>query len=280
MANKPASTAPPLTLIEAMQLFDDIAEKPGYVFNLPKDGCAARAHLMSIHLQKRGINPSKAWAFEGQVLSPDRSEDILSFCSPRGHITNWWYHVAPAVEVQLPDGRVSLQVFDPAMFDGPVDLDHWREYMGAERDAVFVAPFMADVPKLAGWYQPRPSAYPGKTDGRDTDIVTQAEPRHDAQHTRWARKYLDKYLVAQRQSGLNRVIYASPLRQMAEAAGYPVRRKGHGWVSHEAYGQDPSSIHEDIDRSLTARFRRAIGGEAAALQAPQPKPQKPPKPPA
>lgn len=245
-----------LSPTEAMQLFDDLAERPGYVHNSPKDGCAARAHLMCLHMQRRGLEPAKAWAFEGEVLSPDRGDDLLSFCTPRGHIVNWWYHVAPAIPVKMPDGTQRLHVYDPALFDGPVDVDTWRWYMGAKEGDVFVAAFGQPTPGLAGWYRPLPAPHLGRSHTPEEAIEVKGCPRMDDHEQRWARKYLDKYMPPAGTVTLNRVVYASDLRAQAEAAGYPVIQRGHGWVSHALYKQDPSCIYDAAGGAPRAQFSR------------------------
>ena len=41
-----------------------------------------------------------------------------------GCCVNWWYHVAPLVNIKTPAGTKAY-VFDPAMFDQPVLLATW-----------------------------------------------------------------------------------------------------------------------------------------------------------
>ncbi len=71
-----------------------------------------------------GETPKKAWAFE-----PDGG-DLLVKLSNGKEIT-WWAHVAAALPVEMPDGKVVDLVFDPSMFNGPVTLQQWGKAMGA-----------------------------------------------------------------------------------------------------------------------------------------------------
>jgi Glutaminase len=89
-------------------------------FQYCEDGCYARAHKMcwiinnTYHYSTHKIF---SFAVGGYSLSV-KAEKWGGCC------INWWYHVAPLVNIKTPSG-VKAYVFDPAMFDQPVLLATW-----------------------------------------------------------------------------------------------------------------------------------------------------------
>ncbi|MFL5764262.1 MAG: protein-glutamine glutaminase family protein [Bacteroidia bacterium] len=90
-------------------------------FQYAYDGCYARAHKMCwIINNKYHYGTHKIFSFA------NAGSDVLSVQGQKwgGCCINWWYHVAPLVNVNTPTG-VKAYVFDPAMFDQPVLLSVW-----------------------------------------------------------------------------------------------------------------------------------------------------------
>jgi hypothetical protein len=90
-------------------------------FQYCEDGCYARAHKMCWIL-----NNTYHYATHKIFSFANSGPDQLSVkCEKwRGCCVNWWYHVAPLVNIKTPTG-VKAFVFDPAMFDVPVLLATW-----------------------------------------------------------------------------------------------------------------------------------------------------------
>ncbi len=90
-------------------------------YQYAEDGCYARAHKMCYVLNnKYHYATHKIFSFA------NAGSDVLSVQAQKwgGCCINWWYHVAPLVNVNTPTG-VKAFVFDPAMFDQPVLLSVW-----------------------------------------------------------------------------------------------------------------------------------------------------------
>jgi hypothetical protein len=90
-------------------------------FQYAHDGCYARAHKMCYILNKKyGYDTHKIYSFA------NAGSDVLCVQAQKwgGCCVNWWYHVAPLVNIRTPSG-VKAFVFDPAMFDQPILLSVW-----------------------------------------------------------------------------------------------------------------------------------------------------------
>lgn len=90
-------------------------------FQYCQDGCYARAHKMCwIINNKYHYTTHKIFSFANS------GSDELSVQAQKwgGCCINWWYHVAPLVNVKTPTGTKAY-VFDPAMFNQPVLLSVW-----------------------------------------------------------------------------------------------------------------------------------------------------------
>jgi hypothetical protein len=93
-------------------------------FQYAFDGCYARAHKMCYILNtKYGYATHKIFSFANS------GSDVLSVQAQKwgGCCINWWYHVAPLINIKTPTG-VKAYVFDPAMFDQPVLLSVWLHF--------------------------------------------------------------------------------------------------------------------------------------------------------
>ena len=117
----------------AQLMFDYIAhqscELPGpygvdfcITFQYCEDGCYARAHKMCYVINNR------YHYFTRKVFSFAYHDPPYSLCVKAekwgGCCINWWYHVAPLVNIKTSAGTKAY-VFDPAMFDEPVLLATW-----------------------------------------------------------------------------------------------------------------------------------------------------------
>jgi hypothetical protein len=90
-------------------------------FQYCEDGCYARAQKMCYILNtKYHYGTHKIFSFA------NAGSDVLSVKAEKwgGCCVNWWYHVAPLVNIKTPTGTKAY-VFDPAMFDQPVLLSAW-----------------------------------------------------------------------------------------------------------------------------------------------------------
>jgi len=89
-------------------------------FQYCEDGCYARAHKMCWI-----INTKYNYATQ-KIFSFALGSDELSVQGQKwgGCCINWWFHVAPLVNIKTPSGTKAY-VIDPAMFDQPVLLATW-----------------------------------------------------------------------------------------------------------------------------------------------------------
>lgn len=120
----PKLEAKPVPFDRALEIFDEIAAMGNIAFGFPDEGCFSRAHLMVRTMYEMGLTPKKAWAFE-----PENGDLLVKLAN--GKQITWWSHVAAALPVEMPDGKVVDLVFDPSMFDGPVTLQQWGKAMNA-----------------------------------------------------------------------------------------------------------------------------------------------------
>lgn len=117
-------------LDRAIEMFDEIVEKYSSLFNDLRSGCYCRAHVICDYLFDKSIKPKKAWVygdcneikFKGKVN--DRKFD-------------WWYHVATVIEADIGNGETQKIVFDPSLFDGPVDVGQWLDLLNKPEAAEF-----------------------------------------------------------------------------------------------------------------------------------------------
>jgi hypothetical protein len=93
--------------------------------------CEARADMMCELAARRGLRMGKIWAsaepFE-RLSAVAGMEKKLSVCLDDAgtESAEWNYHVAPTNLMQDKEGGVSMAVFDPGLFDGPVFVPAWR----------------------------------------------------------------------------------------------------------------------------------------------------------
>lgn len=143
--------APPVPLERAIEIFNELADMEDIAFGYANDGCYARAHIMCRRLIEKNLMPKKAWAFEGEkrLCVKMASREV-----------SWWYHVAPALSVEMPDKIVQDMVFDPSLFDGPVSLLEWGRIMNAPMAGLQIVPFGVAPEGHVGDYDPEDKTLP------------------------------------------------------------------------------------------------------------------------
>ena len=130
-------------------------------FQYCEDGCYARAHKMCyIMNNKYHYATHKIFSF----AYPD-GPHTLSVKGEKwgGCCINWWYHVAPLVNIKTSTG-VQAYVFDPAMFDQPVLLYTW---LHAQENPACEG---SEIPQVTSYnLQPTSSYAPNDTSSFVTD---------------------------------------------------------------------------------------------------------------
>jgi hypothetical protein len=129
----PGSHRNPLTLEQAVGLFERMKSQEQLSFDYAREYCFARAHEMYRLITELGIDARKVWnispnygtekAWDEHGVNPDGAVRVEHH--KQGTI-DWVYHVAPTVSVMTPDGPVRM-VIDPSLFDGPVTEAEWKE---------------------------------------------------------------------------------------------------------------------------------------------------------
>jgi hypothetical protein len=99
----------------AQELFDMLKNRPEIPFLYPQDGCYARAHQMSLILEKMGIITGKVFVTGDLRVETPRSPD--------GYV-EWGWHVAPIIMVRRGNKSVPM-VIDPSIFQHPVTVSEW-----------------------------------------------------------------------------------------------------------------------------------------------------------
>jgi hypothetical protein len=122
---------PPSVVSEAQaaQLFNDMAATscdpftvppPCIPFLYPDDGCYARAHEMIRLMRLQGIEGEKIWIYASSDSSLEPATSNHPDCK-----VNWWYHVAPTLQVNTTSG-IEKRVIDPSLMTGPATANDWR----------------------------------------------------------------------------------------------------------------------------------------------------------
>ncbi len=102
----------------AIELFNKMKNQPQIPFDYPADGCYARAHEMSMLLEKEGVITGKAF-IEGDLRVETPS-------STKGYV-EWRYHVAPMLVVKERENSYKIYIIDPSIFDKPVPVEEWQK---------------------------------------------------------------------------------------------------------------------------------------------------------
>lgn len=202
------STKAALTISEVLAFFDEIADDPQMAFNYMNEGCQARAQLMGKRAQEKNIPDIKrAWAF-GVGKS-------LKVTMPNGRTHGWPHHVALAVPVKLDDDKIEDFVFDPGIFDGPVNVAEWGETMGADLHTMDVVGFDQIAKYNNNCYAPG-----GRREDADFNLIARLE--------------LDILLKVQKHDVIRTVIATDFRRAAMAEADMPGPAKGKTWQSAPA----------------------------------------------
>jgi hypothetical protein len=129
----PGSHRNPLTLEQAVRLFERMKSQEHIPFVYAREYCFARAHEMYRLITELGIEARKVWTIspnygtekawdENDRVNPDGAINVEHRAQGR---IDWVYHVAPTVSVMTADGPVRM-VIDPSMFKGPVPESEWK----------------------------------------------------------------------------------------------------------------------------------------------------------
>lgn len=143
----PESFRTAISYKEAQKVFDSLAGLRSIDFRYLKQGCEARCHIMCGELFDQKIIAQKAWAFEGQNRLKVVFSDQSSADWPR-------FHVAPIVQVVMPDGKTQNYVIDPGLFKGPATVEQWRDTMRAKQENVYITNYDKGPNGMADAYQP------------------------------------------------------------------------------------------------------------------------------
>ncbi|RMZ59208.1 hypothetical protein D1632_06045 [Chryseobacterium nematophagum] len=79
-------------------------------YRYTKDGCFARATVMSKFLISKGYSCEKVWVYGAGSLK-----------------NNWSYHVAVSVSVRLHNNSITKLVIDPSLNNAPMSGDSWKK---------------------------------------------------------------------------------------------------------------------------------------------------------
>jgi hypothetical protein len=133
---------------DATRLFNELAGAalPGsdtpIPFHFPPDGCWGRAQIMANLLTEKGYASEKVFAVSqkqqagGGPTTPglNVATNFGPDAAPGGQAgVQWWYHVAPIIQVRSPEGRISRMVMDPSMASGPITVAAWTGMMAPEQ---------------------------------------------------------------------------------------------------------------------------------------------------
>ncbi len=109
-----------LTIVDqltAKKIFNDMAAQENIPFAFPERGCEARAHAMSLLLEKVNIKTGKI--FVTGFLN------VTTANTPSGFVV-WRYHVALTLWVRHPITQAAeTYVIDPSLFKKPVKIHDW-----------------------------------------------------------------------------------------------------------------------------------------------------------
>ena len=106
--------------VKAQELFMLFKSNKSIPFGYPIDGCYARATAMALMAEKHGVTMGKIYAEGFLQVKTD---------NPNYPLVRWGWHVAPVAYVKGKNGDVTLTVFDPSLFPGPVSEADWLNKM-------------------------------------------------------------------------------------------------------------------------------------------------------
>lgn len=111
---------------QAIALFYEIADRLDIPFYAPL-GCAQKCgHIIDL-LDEQGVEAGSICASAHIRMQPMRVQFIRAMNLHRG----WYFHVAALVPFMRENGEAGKLVFDPALFDGPVEVGQWKRALNA-----------------------------------------------------------------------------------------------------------------------------------------------------
>lgn len=130
---------------ESIQLFNQLSQLTFFTetgteapvtFHYPANACYTRAYFMEQRLTALGYASRKEFVISkqpgGLTVSSNYSNDTRAPGMPA--TTNWWYHVAPVISVQRPNGTVVQMVMDPSLDNHPITITEWTAKMRLVND--------------------------------------------------------------------------------------------------------------------------------------------------
>lgn len=112
--------------------FDKLSAREDIPFEYIKDGCYARAHLMSEEMTHDGINNAKIFCMVEDAYGSGRLTAENKYMQAK-----WWYHVAPLVfAVDEQSKQVEPFVMDPSMSKSPMKPQEWIHAMWDEKTKI------------------------------------------------------------------------------------------------------------------------------------------------
>jgi len=130
---------------ESIQLFNQLSQLTFFTesgteapvtFHYPANACYTRAYFMEQRLTALGYASRKEFVISmqpgGLTVGSNYSNDTRAPGMPA--TTNWWYHVAPVISVQRPNGTVVQMVMDPSLDNHPITIAEWTAKMRPVND--------------------------------------------------------------------------------------------------------------------------------------------------
>ena len=134
-----------VTVQESIQLFNQLSQLTFFTetgtetpvtFHYPANACYTRAYFMEQRLTALGYASRKEFVISkqpgGLTVRSNYSNDTIAPGMPA--TTNWWYHVAPVISVQQPNGTVVQMVMDPSLDNHPITITEWTAKMRPVND--------------------------------------------------------------------------------------------------------------------------------------------------
>ncbi len=84
-------------------------------------GCEARAHVIANRLKDQGLPVEKIW-LKGEVFNKKRPGEM------------WAFHVATAIRVKTPEGKIERRVMDPSLSPSMLREEEWVKLIGWQGD--------------------------------------------------------------------------------------------------------------------------------------------------
>lgn len=131
-----------LNAVQAAALFYELADEPEIPFYAPL-GCVERAQDMIDRIKAK--YPEMGLERVAVSAAPRKAPYIPANLPMISQTAGWWFHVAPLVPVMDENGEISPLVFDPALFDGPVNITQWKKRIGAAGREIARAPACSDI---------------------------------------------------------------------------------------------------------------------------------------